>query len=130
LTKPPPKMAQPTHRQNEKANASQHEQPRDQNVLDIAEVVGCLEQSVSTTWMLTNARDPTVSKIQAASSVALKSAAAKPLGNQRYQLLGLDIFNPWSHKGQKVAVKGVLITEDKRNRLNVTSVQTLGATCF
>jgi mono/diheme cytochrome c family protein len=106
------------------------EEQRDEDVLDIAEVVGCLEQSSSTTWMLTNATDPAVSKIQATSSVALKGAAAKPLGNRQYQLLGLDVFNPSSHTGHKVAVKGVLIKDDKQSRLNVTSVQMVALTCF
>jgi hypothetical protein len=129
LTKTP-KAGSPKHQQNEKANASQQEELRDENVLDIAQVVGCLAQSSSTTWMLTNATDPTVSKMQATSSAAVTSAAAKPLGNRWYPLLGLDVFNPSSLKGQKVAVKGVLIMEDKQSRLNVTSVQTLGATCF
>ena len=63
-------------------------------------------------------------------SVALKAAAAKPLGNQRYQLLGIGVFNPSSRKGQKVAVKGVLIKDANESRLNVTSLQTVAATCF
>ena len=69
---------------------------REENVLDIAEVVGCLDRSPSSTWTLTSASDPIMSKIQATSSVALKAAAAKPLGNRRYQLLGVSVFNPSS----------------------------------
>jgi len=114
LTKPP-KVAQP-------------KQPQD--VLDIAQVAGCLEQSSPTTWTLTNATEPAVSKVQATSSAALKVAGAKPLGDRRYSLLGLGVFNPTSHKGQKVALKGVLIPDDKQSRLNVTSVQMVAATCF
>jgi len=106
------------------------EEPREQNALDIAEVAGCLEPGPSATWALTRASDPMVSKIQATSSVALKAAAAKPLGNRRYQLLGVGVFNPSSHKGQKVAVKGVLIKDAGESRLNVTSLQMVAATCF
>ena len=101
-----------------------------ENVLSIAEIVGCLEQSPSRTWVLINASDPVMSNVQATSSVALKLAAATPLGHRRYPLLGLDVFHPSSHTGQKVAVKGVLIQDDKQNRLNVTSLQTVGETCF
>jgi hypothetical protein len=129
LTKPP-KMAQPEDRQNEKGNAAQQKKQRDENVVDIAEVVGCLEQSSSRTWRLTNASEPAVSMTQATSSVAKEAAGAKSLGNRRYSLLGLAVFNPSSYKGQKVAVKGVLITVDKQSRLNVTSVQMVAGTCF
>jgi hypothetical protein len=107
---------------------------------DVVEVAGCLEQSPAKTWMLTNASDPAVSKTQATTSEALKAAEAQPLGHGRYQLLGASSFSPWSHNGQKVAVKGVLIKDapeshlnDTRlndSRLNVTSLQLVGATCL
>jgi hypothetical protein len=124
-----PKAAAPQHGQNEKTNAGQPEEQREQNVLDLAEVVGCLEQGPSGTWGLTNASDPVVSKTQATSLLALK-AADKPLGNRRYQLLGVSVFNPSVHKGEKMAVKGVLIKDAKESPLNVTSLQMVAATCF
>jgi mono/diheme cytochrome c family protein len=102
---------------------------RNQDALDIAEVDGCLEQSPARTWMLTNAREPVVSKTQAATSGDLKAAEAKPLGNRRYQLLGVRVFNPSSHRGQKVAVRGALIKDAKESRLNVTSLQLVAAAC-
>jgi hypothetical protein len=110
------------------ANPSQP-QPR-RNALNIAEVVGCLEQSPPGTWMLTHASEPVVSENQPTSSVALKAAAGKPLGNQQDQLLGLGVFNPASHKGQKMAVKGVLMKDANGSRLNVTSLQVAATTCF
>jgi mono/diheme cytochrome c family protein len=113
----------------ELAKAGREEQ-RGQNALDIAEVVGCLEPGPSPTWTLASASDPLTFKIQATSSVALKAAAAKPLGNRRYQLLGVGVFDPSSHKGQKVAVKGVLIKDAGESRLNVTSLQMVAARCF
>jgi hypothetical protein len=103
---------------------------REQNALDIAEVVGCLEQGPSGSWMLTNASEPIVSDSQPTSMAALKAAVARPLGNQQDQLLGVGAFNPSSHKGQKTAVKGVLIKEGKESRLNVTSLQAVASTCF
>ena len=80
--------------------------------------------------MLTHAGKPVVSENQPTSMAAVKAAAAKPLGNQQDQLLGIDAFRPSSHKGQKMVVKGVLIQEANESRLNVTSLQTVAATCF
>lgn len=103
--------------------------------LEIAEVVGCLQQTSSGEWMLTNASDPVESATQPTSMAAVKAAADRPLGNQQDQLLGVDVFFPSSYKGQKTVVKGVLIERakdkegSKESRLNVTSLQTVSATC-
>ena len=126
----PAKVAQPHDSQGEQSNAGQQDEPWRESTLDIVEVVGCLEQSSSRTWILTNASDPRVSETQATSAAELKAAAARPLGNQQNQLVGISVFNPSSRKGQKVAVKGVLIKEANERRLNITSLQTLDATCF
>ena len=99
------------------------------HALDIVVAGGCLEQSPMGAWMLTNASDPVVSKNQAASSAALQADAAIPLGNRRYQLLGVEFFNPASRKAQKVAVQGVLITRAGESRINVTSLQTMAPAC-
>ena len=106
------------------------EEQRAQTALEIAEIAGCLERDPSPGWILTSASDPVASKIQATSSVALKAAATNPLGKKRYQLLGVSVFNPSGHKGQKVAVKGVLIKDAGEIRVNVTSLQMLAPTCF
>ncbi len=102
---------------------------RPANVVDIVEVVGCLEQSLSSAWTLSHANDAAVSRTQSTSSTALKAAAAKPLGNAQYQLLGVDAFHASSHKGQTVAVKGVLIKSTQASRINVTSLQTITPVC-
>ncbi len=103
-----------------------------QSTLPIAEVVGCLEQTPSGTWMLTKASNPIASKTQTTAIAAVKSVADKSLGNQRDELLGVSVFNPANEKAQKVVVKGVLIKDakDKENRINVTSLQTVASTCF
>jgi len=129
LTKPL-KSTELQHGRNESANASQQEQQGEESGYRIAEVVGCLEQGPLGAWMLSNAGDPVVSKTQATSSIALKDAESRPLGNGRHQLLGVGVFNPSSHQGQKVAVKGVLIKDGKESRLNVTSLQMVAMTCF
>ena len=96
--------------------------------VQIAEVVGCLEQSSNRQWMLSNAGDPAASLTQWTTSVAVEKAKAKPLGNRQYQLLGLAAFHPSSQEGNKVVVKGALM-QDPGSRINVTSLQPLGASC-
>lgn len=109
--------------------AAPAEEKREKSVFDIVEVGGCLEESPAGTWIVTHAGDPVVSKTQATTSVALNSAEAKPLGAGRYQLLGMSVFEPSNHKGQKVAVKGVLVKDANTSRLNVTSLQMVAAKC-
>jgi mono/diheme cytochrome c family protein len=128
LTKPPD-TAQP-HEQEEMTNTSQHQKQPEPSIPEIAEAVGCLEGSPPGKWMLTDAGDPVESETQSTSSVALKAAEAKPLGNRRYRLLGVSVFNPSSHQGEKVAVKGILIKDTKESRLNVTSLQVVAASCI
>jgi hypothetical protein len=100
-----------------------------ENLLEIGEVVGCLEKSSQGSWLLTRASDPVPSETQATTSVALKAAEAKPLGSQLYPLLGAGIFHPSSHEANKVAVKGVLIKDAGEIRINVTSLQTVASNC-
>ena len=97
--------------------------------LRIVEVVGCLEQGSSGTWMLSNAGEPVQSETQPTSMAAVSAAATRPLGNRQEQLIGMDAFNPSSRKGQKTVVKGVLIEDAGGNRLNVTSLQTAADRC-
>jgi hypothetical protein len=97
--------------------------------LEIGEVVGCLEPTSGETWRLTNATEPIISETQATTSVALKKAEVKPLGSQRYRLLGVHAFEPSRYEGQKVAVKGVLIKDSNEIRINVTSLQMIANRC-
>ncbi len=125
----PPETAHP-HEREEKVNTSQQQEQPEPSILQVAEVVGCLERNSNGNWMLTNAGDPVAAEAQSTSSVALKAAAAKPLGNRRYQLLGATAFSPLSHQGEKVEVRGILIKDTKEIRLNVTSLQTAVAGCL
>jgi len=123
------KPAQPQSAQSDYTIARQNDGPQSHNVLDIASIVGCLDQGSAGTWIVTHGNDPVVSKAQSTSSADLKAAATKALGEQRYELLGASTFGPMSDKGLKVAVKGILIKDASRNRLNVTSLHLLGSTC-
>ena len=128
-SKDPTKPPMVAHGQSGKGNLSQEQERVERNVLGIGEVVGCLEASPRGDWLLNNAGDPTISEIQAGSSATVKAAEAKPLGNKRYLLLGVSVFNPSSRKGDKVAVRGILIKDDKDIRINVTSLQLVATSC-
>jgi hypothetical protein len=79
---------------------------------------------------LTHASDAVASTAQSTTSAAVRVAEAKPLGDRGYRLLGVGVFNPPIYKGQKVAVKGLLVQDSTENRLNVTSLQMLAGACF
>jgi hypothetical protein len=108
---------------------SSPEKQRTLNVLDVVEAVGCLEQSGDKAWMLRKGSDPVLTKTQSTSMAELKLAAAKPLGKEDYQLLGAETFAPTNHKGQKMEAKGIVIKDASGMRLNVTSLQAVGAIC-
>jgi Copper type II ascorbate-dependent monooxygenase, C-terminal domain len=110
----------PQERQN-KAVAPQPKLAAER-VLEIGEVVGCLEETSHGNWLLTHAGEPTLSESQATSSVDLKAADLRPLGSRQHPLLGVSVFKPLSHEGQKVVVKGVLIKDIEETRINVTSL--------
>lgn len=97
--------------------------------IDIVEAVGCLTAGPNNTWVLTNGSDPVISARAGTTAEAIKEAETKALGKQRYGLIGLNLFDPASHKGHKMAVKGLLIKNDKDTRINVTSFQMAGVTC-
>jgi hypothetical protein len=101
-------------------------EPRPDQV-PIVETTGCLSQT-GTDWLLTNATDPVVSKTPFTTPDAVK-AADKPLGSQRYRLLGTAPFGPERHKGHKMAIKGLLIKSGSDSRINVASFQMLAETC-
>jgi hypothetical protein len=98
--------------------------------LSVVEVVGCLEQAPSSSWTLTHASAPVVSKTQTTSSAAVRAAADRPLGDLRDLLLGVEEFRPAGKRGQKVVLKGVLINSGAESRINVTSLQAAGSGCF
>ena len=84
---------------------------------------------MGTDWILANATDAAVSRTPFTTPDAVKAAAEKPLGTQKYRLLGTSPFSPDRHKGHKMAVRGLLIKSGSDTRINVTSFQMLAETC-
>ena len=107
--------------------SAQQAEPGKGATLDIVEVVGCLMGGADSSWTLVNATEPVVSESPSTSADALELAKARPLGKQRYILLGVATnWDPASHKDHKMAVRGILIKDSNEVRINVTSFQMIG----
>ena len=95
-------------------------------------VVGCLTPGRPNEWTLTNIgsllRTRELSKN---TPEELKASAARPTGSRTLRLANVEDngFDPAPHKGEKVLTKGVLYTDPKNVRVNVSLVQSLSATC-
>ena len=118
----------------------------------LVSVVGCASRTAEGTWMLTNATDGIESKVLFMSAKEIEEAKKKALGNNRYKLLGTPEFltkeellqdkqraqftrpqvanaTGQLQDGRKLIVKGLLITAQNEERLNLVSVQQLADTC-
>lgn len=95
-------------------------------MLELASAVGCLEAGTSGKWRLAHASEPAVRDCEATSSAELKADADAELGRVEIDLLGSRWFGPEKFKGEKVAVKGILLRAGGDYRMNVTSLQEVG----
>jgi len=62
----------------------------------------------------------------------LKAAADKPLGSQTFRLQNLTMlgaFDPEAHKGHKMMAKGSYVRSSNMERISVTELEMLGASC-
>ena len=98
-------------------------------VVDIVEVVGCLQSAPNDMWMLTSATTPALQRRPNTTPEAVKAAAALPLGTQKFRLMNIAVFSPAQHQGHKMVVRGILIKDAKDPRINTMSFQMLDATC-
>ena len=97
--------------------------------LPIVTTVGCLGERVTGQWAVRDATRAEVSSSQSTSASELAAQAALPTGRDSYPVLGIAPFGPASHKGEKVAIKGILLGTTEAHRINVTSLQGLGIRC-
>lgn len=102
--------------------------PQGPDDVPIVEVVGCLSENAAR-WVVMNATEPVKAAAGFSRPEEVKAAEMKPLGTLRFDLIGLVELSPETHKGHKVVVKGLLITEASNPRLNVTSLMTASASC-
>ena len=88
--------------------------------------VGCLHQDPTRSWLLTNAQelkktDPTAS--------AAPAATSNGTGEFTFRLLDAISYNPDPHKDHKVRITGHMVRLGAEIRVNVSSLQMVGASC-
>jgi len=104
--------------------------PQGSQALPIVEAVGCLAEGPAKTWTLTNAAEPTrAGRAGFSRPEEVKAAEGRGLGAQQIKLIGMTEMNPGPHRGHKVLVKGLLIKDAGGQRINVTSLKTVGDLC-
>ena len=96
----------------------------------LVQVIGCLTRDSGGAWTLTNATEPVVTRDDAPTAAALKSAATRPLGRQNLRLVSVVAsLKPESLKGTKVEARGLLYRDPAGADLNLTSLSTVTSTC-
>jgi len=104
--------------------------PQGTDAIPIVETVGCLTEGPNRTWTLTNAAEPTkAGRAGFSRPEDVKAAEGRGLGSQQLRLIGMTEMNPGPHRGHKVLVKGLLVKDASGQRLNVTSLKTVGESC-
>ncbi len=93
----------------------------------VVRVLGCLTPGPNKTWNLSNTTDPILSRDQPSTTDELKRADTQPLGAQSFRLVNINTFKPDQYSGQKMEAKGLYYKDEKDARLNVTSLQPVGA---
>jgi hypothetical protein len=104
--------------------------PQGAQAIPIVETIGCLADGSNGAWTLNNAGEPTkAGRAGFSRPEEVKAAEGRGLGSQPLQLIGMIEMHPEQHKGHKVLVKGLLIKDANGQRINVTSLTTVGESC-
>ncbi len=96
-------------------------------------VVGCLTLDTGNGWFLTHAAEPARTlNVWESTAAEIHEASAKPLGDQLFRLANIDDlpgFDRDGLNGNKVQAKGILVRQPNNQRINLNSLQKLGAGC-
>ena len=95
----------------------------------LVQVVGCLTPGANNAWTLTRTSEPVATRDEEPTAAALRTAQAKVLGGQTFQLVSVVSFKPETHQGQKMEARGLLYRDQADARLNLTSLQLLNSSC-
>jgi cytochrome c5 len=107
------------------------EGPRPLANLTIVRAVGCLTPQANDTWALVNASGPRPVRariVKGTTPEELTVSAAQALGTQTFLLLSVTPQGA-SLAGHKVQVKGVLNRQNKVERINVMSLDSVAPAC-
>jgi len=98
--------------------------------VDLVTVVGCVGKGESAdSWIIERATEGRRTPEGYTSQDELDSAAAEPLGDREFHLVGTNEFNIEPHVSHKVQVKGLRYMLENEWRLNLTSFQHLAPNC-
>jgi mono/diheme cytochrome c family protein len=96
-------------------------------------VVGCLTLDTGNGWFLTHAAEPERTlNVWETTAAEIQDARSKPLGDELFRLANIDDvpgFNRDALAGTKVQAKGILVRQPNHQRINLNSLQKLGAGC-
>ena len=95
----------------------------------LVQVVGCLTKGADSSWVLTSATAPQVTRSETSDAAAIKDAAARPLGSAQVRLIGAGHFKPEPSTGQRVEARGLLNKGSDDARLDLLSLQAVSASC-
>ncbi len=95
----------------------------------LVQVVGCLTRGAQNAWALTRTSEPVITRDEEPSPAALRTAQAKPLGGDTFQLISIVPFKPEAHAGEKMEARGLVYRDDQDARLNLTSLEPVGGSC-
>jgi mono/diheme cytochrome c family protein len=95
----------------------------------LVQALGCLSHGPGGAWVLTKTTEPVVTKQEEATPTSLKEAQGTAAGDLTFQLVSIVPFKPESHEGQRMEARGLIYRDATDARLNLTSLQMIGATC-
>ncbi len=95
----------------------------------LVQVVGCLTRSADSSWVLTSATPPQITREETSSAASVKDAAGRPLGSAQVRLIGAGHFNPDASMGRRVEARGLLSKVSDDARLDVLSLQAVSTSC-
>jgi mono/diheme cytochrome c family protein len=96
----------------------------------LVQVVGCVTADRPGAWKLINASEPAVTRENAPSAAALKTAEGKALGRQTFGLVSLDAATKsGALNGRKVEARGLLYRDGSFADINLTSIRPVGSDC-
>jgi mono/diheme cytochrome c family protein len=93
------------------------------------ELVGCFTPGPENTWVLANASDPVGVALTGSSAPRSSDIGNTPLGTNVFHLLDAMAYNPESHRGQKMYVRGLLIKLPGEQRMTISSLEMVAPSC-
>jgi len=95
----------------------------------LVRVTGCLEKSADGKWLLSQATDPTLTQEKRPATGLTKNIVDGSSGGGAFVLVSAAAFNPAALSGSKVEARGLLYREPGENRLNLSSLEQVAASC-